>query len=99
MIIDNMMKHLPNSPFMDVVNYILSHTDGDSKVFKRTYIEIQKETGVSQVTISKVIRTMENLQFLEKLGKGCWKNNMILGKSRVADDGYDNLYIISRNNE
>ena len=92
MLLDKLYERLPKSPSMDVLMYILSHTNPETKIFCDTYEMIQKDTKVSTATISRVFKILVEKDCLEKVNKGVWYNKMIDRPS----DTYEGLdpYII-----
>jgi len=68
-----------------VLMYILEHTDGNTKLFVRTYKEIKDDIGVSEMTISKVFQKMQKIGCITKLGNSHWRINMVEGYSDTCD--------------
>lgn len=68
-----------------VFMYILEHTDGDTKLFVRTYQEIKDDTGVSEMTINKVFKIMQEIGCITKLGNSRWRVDMVEGYSDTCD--------------
>ena len=85
MLIDRAYEMLEPSKSMAVIMYVLQHTDGDTRIFSRTYNQIQKDTGVSQATIAKVFKYMESKGAIEYLGKSRWMNYVVKGASYRCD--------------
>ena len=85
MLVDRAFDMLGTSRAMDVAFYVLQHTDGHTKIFNRTYNQIQKDTGASQGTIAKVFKYMESIGALEDLGNSKWVNNVVEGYSSSCD--------------
>ena len=71
---------------MQVVIYILQHTDAKTKIFSRTYNQIQKDTKVSQPTIAKVLKVMQKNGAMEYLGDSRWRVPMVLDDVDVPKD-------------
>ena len=51
---------------MDILVYILENTEPANNTFVGTYARIQKETGISQMTISRVLKKLQDANFLKK---------------------------------
>lgn len=85
MLIDKAFNMLGTSKIMDVLIYVLQHTNGDTRIFSRTYNQIQKDTGVSQMTIAKAFKYMQDKGALEYLGNSRWLNYMVEEYSDTCD--------------
>lgn len=77
--LDAMLSYLKLSPAEAIVIYILRHTDGNTKIFSRTYNEIQKATGASQNTIARTFKALEKNGTLKRAGYGKWYVPAIIG--------------------
>ena len=58
---------------MDILVYILENTEPANNTFVGTYARIQKETGISQMTISRVLKKLQDANFLKKIQNGVWQ--------------------------
>lgn len=81
MLVDKAFEMLGTSKAMDVAIYVLQHTNAKTKVFNRTYNQIQKDTGASQGTIARAFKYMESIGVLDYLGGSKWINNAVEGYS------------------
>ena len=55
-----------DSKQVDILVYILENTEPANNTFVGTYARIQKETGISQMTISRVLKKLQDANFLKK---------------------------------
>ena len=54
-----------DSKQVDILVYILENTEPANNTFVGTYARIQKETGISQMTISRVLKKLQDANFLK----------------------------------
>jgi len=80
MLIDKALKDL-NDKSVDLITYILQHTNYKTHIFTRTYRQMQKDVGVSQPTIARVMKKFVETGAAEYLGGSSWKINVITGTS------------------
>ena len=52
-----------DSKQVDILVYILENTEPANNTFVGTYARIQKETGISQMTISRVLKKLQDANF------------------------------------
>ena len=71
MLLENIYSILKPTPADKVLLYVLEHIDEDL-MFCETYDTIQKETGVSQPTIARVFRILEETGSAKHIGKSRW---------------------------
>ena len=62
-----------DSKQVDILVYILENTEPANNTFVGTYARIQKETGISQMTISRVLKKLQDANFLKKIQNGVWQ--------------------------
>ena len=84
--IDKALEGLPMSKEEEVALYILRNTDGDTKIFSRTYKQIQKDINVSQVTIAKVFKILESNGTLIRAGVGKWYLPGVIGYEPESEE-------------
>lgn len=60
---------------LDVFIYIAENTDPGNNLFIGTYDKIGKETGVSRQTISRIMRKLQDKNFIVKVQQGVWAVN------------------------
>lgn len=65
--------------------YLCQYANPDTKIFSRTYKQIQKDLGVSHVTIAKYFQTLENSGLIVRAGDGRWKVPAVIAKSESCD--------------
>lgn len=97
MLYQNLSQIVKNSQTARLIEYFIVHTDGDTKLFKRTYKEIQADTGISQVTIANAMKHMESTGAAEYLGNSTWRNNMVLDYTADYNDGFEFTYFQAEN--
>lgn len=56
----------------EVLMYIIEHTDIETKLFTRTYNQIEQDVQVSQATIAKVFKKLQDNHFIERKGNLGW---------------------------
>ena len=88
MLIEKTYDIIPPNAAEKVLLYILEHVDRNL-FFYRTYDQIQKDTGASQPTISKVFRVMQDAGAIEHVGKTKWKLTGIAKGWSDTCDGFD----------
>ena len=90
MLVEEIYDKLPGkSKQFEVLLYVIQHTDVDNKLFSRTYGQIERDVKVSQPTIAKVFRILQENGFIEKQGHSGWKVNVGLEKaSDYTSEGF-----------
>jgi len=76
-LVDEAFSKLDMTKSMELLFYLIQNTDVRSKIFRRTYKEIQKDTGASERTIARVIKYLESKGILEHVGTSEWRNNLV----------------------
>ena len=64
-----------DSKQLDVFIYIVSNTNPSNNTFIGTYKEIAKACGVTHPTIAKIIKKLQNNNFIHKRLRGVWYVN------------------------
>lgn len=64
---------LADSKQIDVLIYILEHTEQANNTFVGTYKKIAKEAKVSEPTIAKIMKKLQENQFITKVQNGVWQ--------------------------
>lgn len=82
------MEMLPPTQAEKVLVYILEHVDQDC-IFSRSYNKIQEDTGVSQPTIARVFKLMENLGAAKHISKSRWDLGAIIAGYSDSCEGFD----------
>lgn len=60
---------------LDIFIYIVENTDQRNNVFIGTYKKISKDTGCSPTTIARIMKKLQNHNFLKKMQNGVWLVN------------------------
>ena len=71
-----------DSKQIDILIYILEHTEAANNTFIGTYTKIQTEVGVSRPTVATVMKKLQEHGFIKKVQNGVWQvspNIMIKG--------------------
>lgn len=58
---------------VDILIYILENTQPSNNIFIGTYKTIRKNTKVSETTIAKVMKKLQEQKFLKKIQNGLWQ--------------------------
>lgn len=61
-----------DSKQVDVFIYIVENTNASTNVFLGTYRHISENTGVSQPTISSIMKKLQQHGFIKKIQNGAW---------------------------
>ena len=72
MFVENAYSRLNLSKAEIVVNYIIQHADPETKIFNRTYAQIQKDTGASSATVARVFNALEENKTLLRHSPSGW---------------------------
>lgn len=87
MLVETMIRSLyDKDPGMEVLLYILQHTDPKTKKFNKTYDQIQKATKVSRKTISATLQKLSDAGLMLNVGRGVWENYMV-AEMDAPDEG------------
>lgn len=70
-----MVLGIIDSKQLDVFIYIVEHTDPSQNLFIGTYDEIGKGTGTSRPTIAKVMKKLQENNFIRKRQQAVWYVN------------------------
>lgn len=84
--IDDVINKLTLSQAEEVVYYIIRHTDGDTKIFSRSYNQIQKDLNVTAKTVAKVFKLLEANGTLIRAGLGRWYVPAVIGYEPNDED-------------
>ncbi|MDP7981530.1 replication/maintenance protein RepL [Bacillus sp. WLY-B-L8] len=60
---------------LDVLIYILEHTEQATNTFIGTYKKISKGANVSEPTIAKIMKKLQENNFITKIQNGVWQVN------------------------
>lgn len=83
--IDKAMEYLNPSKGVQLILYIAQYTDGNTKIFSRTYNQIQKDTGISQVTIAKIFKDLESKGLMIHVSQSKWLIPAVEGYSDSSE--------------
>lgn len=64
-----------DSKQLDIFIYIVENTNQSNNVFLGTYDKIAKDVGVSRPTISKIMKKLQDNNFIRKMQSGAWLVN------------------------
>nr|WP_173051604.1 replication/maintenance protein RepL [Bacillus paranthracis]AHN52259.1 RepL [Bacillus paranthracis] len=64
---------LAESKQLDVLIYILQNTEQANNTFVGTYKKIAKEANVSEPTIAKIMKKLQEKDFIVKIQNGVWQ--------------------------
>lgn len=64
---------LAESKQLDVLIYILQNTEQANNTFVGTYKKIAKEASVSEPTIAKIMKKLQEKEFITKIQNGVWQ--------------------------
>lgn len=60
---------------VDIFIYIVENTNPSNNLFIGTYAKIAKDVGVSSATISKILKKLQDNNFIKKVQNGVWAVN------------------------
>lgn len=92
---------LADSKQMDVLVFILDNTEQANNTFVGTYKKIAKEANVSEPTIAKIMKKLQENNFITKIQNGVWQvsPNIMMKGSEHKKSLLLNYYDESNNNE
>ncbi len=64
-----------DSKQVDIFIYIVENTNQSTNLFLGTYTKIAKDLGVSRPTIAKIMKKLQDNQFVKKVQDGVWLVN------------------------
>lgn len=85
MLIDKALERVGLDNGAKFVLYLCQYANPDTKIFSRTYKQIQNDLGISQVTIAKYFQTLEDSGLIIRSGNGRWRIPAVIGKSESCD--------------
>lgn len=62
-----------DSKQIDILIYILEHTEAANNTFIGTYTKIQDEVGVSRPTVATVMKKLQENGFIKRVQNGVWQ--------------------------
>lgn len=62
-----------DSKQVDILIYILENTQQATNTFIGTYVKIQNDVGVTSATVAKVMKKLQEKQFITKVQNGVWQ--------------------------
>lgn len=62
-----------DSKQIDILIYILEHTEAANNTFIGTYTKIQDEVGVSRPTVATVMKKLQENGFIKRIQNGVWQ--------------------------
>ena len=62
-----------DSKQIDILIYILEHTEAANNTFIGTYTKIQAEVGVSRPTVATVMKKLQDNGFIKRVQNGVWQ--------------------------
>lgn len=92
---------LADSKQIDVLIYILENTEQANNTFVGTYKKIAKDAKVSEPTIAKIMKKLQENQFIKKIQNGVWQvsPNIMLKGNDHKKSLLLNYYDDSKNEE
>lgn len=87
-LIDNALLRLSLSKGEELAFYILRHTNGDTKIFSRSYAQMQKDLGISQATIAHAFKEMEKNGGIIRAGVGKWFIPAVVGYQPESEENW-----------
>ena len=70
-----MVLGIVDSKQLDVFVFIVENTNQSNNVFLGTYDHISKEVGVSRPTIAKIMKKLQENNFIKRIQNGAWLVN------------------------
>ena len=65
--------------------YLCQYANPNTKIFSRTYKQIQDDLGISQVTIAHYFKLLEESNLIIRAGDGKWRVPAVIGASESCD--------------
>ncbi len=92
---------LADSKQIDVLIYILENTEQANNTFVGTYKKIAKDANVSEPTIAKIMKKLQEKEFIKKVQNGVWQvsPNIMMKGSEHKKSLLLNYYDDSKNEE
>ena len=85
MLIDKALEHVGLDNGTKFALYLFQYANPKTKVFSRTYKQIQEDLGISQVTIARYFKVLEECGSIFRAGEGKWFIPGVIGKSDTCD--------------
>lgn len=85
MLLDHVFDRLPPDPGTMFSLYLISHTDSDTKIFESTIAQIQRDLGISDKTISRYFKILQENGTVVNVGKNRWYVKAVIGDSDTCD--------------
>ena len=64
-----------DSKQLDVFIYIVENTSQATNVFLGSYTKIEKDVGVSRQTVAKIMKKLQEKNFINRIQQGAWEVN------------------------
>ena len=65
--------------------FVLQYSNPKTKIFSRTYNQIQEDLGISHPTVARYFKTLEEAGLIIRAGTGKWIIPAVIGKSYTCD--------------
>lgn len=65
--------------------YLVSHADPKTGIFNRTYKQIKEDLDISEMTISRYFKIVEDSGTVVRVGPGRWLVKAVIGESSACD--------------
>lgn len=85
MLIDNVFNFVKPDKGAQFILYLIGHADPSTKIFSETYKQIQKDLGISEPTISRFFKILEESGTIARAGFGKWYIKAVVGESDSCD--------------
>ena len=85
MLIDKALEYIGLDKGTSFALYLIQYANPETKIFSRTYKQIQEDLNISQVTISRYFKLLEEDGLIVRAGVGSWYIPAVIGRSDTCD--------------
>lgn len=85
MLLDNLWEIFKPDKGAQFLFYLVGNTNGKTRIFSKTYKQISKDLNISEPTIAKYFKRLEEGGSIERVGTGKWLIKAVIGESDTCD--------------
>ena len=97
MLIDKALEYIGLDKGTSFVLYLIQYSNPETKIFSRTYKQIQEDLKISPATIARYFKTLEQNSLIFRAGEGKWFIPAVIGRSYTCEG--PECYVVGKLNK
>ena len=83
---------------LQIIAFALEHTNPVTGIFKKSYDEISRATGICYSTVMRTMKKLKDQQLIDRIGDGEWKwSRGMFDMGPIDEDDPEDLYLFVKN--